>query len=354
MKDWFKGKGAQYNPANKFLSNYLSLEEDYMDEPLLDEAPKTKVFFESPKKAVSKNDSPDLKMILSINPYQGCEHGCIYCFARPTHEYWGMGAGLDFESKIIVKKDLPSVLQKELMNPRWKVSPIMISGNTDCYQPLEKKHRITREVLKVLLDFRHPVSILTKNALVTRDIDVLTELSGHNLVHVGFSITTLDESLRRRLEPRTASTKSKFKAIETLTKLGIPVMVMTAPIIPGLNDHEVPMILKRSAEAGALSASYTIVRLNGKIGELTRDWLLKQFPDRAEKIWSQVESLHGGQVSDSQWGRRLRGEGVLASTIKNLFEVSFKKYFGSKSGELKPLRTDLFRRTGSYNLFNPS
>ncbi len=354
MSDWFKGKGAQFNPSNKFLRHHYDFrEEEYLDEKAMESAPGTQVFFETPKKAVSRNQSPDLNFVMSINPYQGCEHGCIYCYARPTHEYWGFSSGLDFESKIIVKKNLPNVLRREFHHPKWKVSTIMLSGNTDCYQPLERKHRITRSILELMLEFRHPVGILTKNTLVTRDLDIIQELARLNLIHVGFSMTSLDEKVRREMEPRTGTVKSKLKAIELFASHDVPVMIMAAPIIPGLNDHELPGILKATSDAGARFAGYTIVRLNGTIAQLSRDWFEKRFPDRAKKIWKQVESLHGGNVHDSYWGRRLRGDGKIAETINQLFKVSNKKYFGEQAS-LPKLRKDLFRRGGTYNLFSPS
>ncbi len=350
MGEYLKGKGAQFNPKNRYLKNFIeSSDYDGLDAPLLERRPSTKVFYESPKTAVSINDSPDLKMTNSINPYQGCEHGCVYCFARNTHEYWGFGAGLDFESKIIVKKNLADRLRTEFLNPKWKVNPIMLSGNTDCYQPLERKHKITRQILQVMLEFNHPIGILTKNILILRDLDLLKELSSRGLVHVYFSITTLDERLRRVLEPRTASILKKLRAIEKFRDAGIPVGVMNAPIIPGLNHHEIPQILKTVAEAGANTVGYTVVRLNGVIGDIMKDWIEKNFPDRFNKIWNQVKSMHGGNVNDSKWGRRITGEGNVSKVIHDLFTVSKLKYFGSS--EMPSLNREIFRRSGSYNLF---
>lgn len=351
MTEWIKGKGAQFNPNNRFLKNHFSTSDsDGWDEFDSGKSINTQILYEYPKTLVSKNDSPDLKMMYSVNPYQGCEHGCIYCFARPTHEYWGLGAGLDFESKIIVKRNVSELLRQELMHPKWKVNPIMFSGNTDCYQPLERKYKLTRSLLKVLLEFRHPVHILTKNTLVLRDIDLLEQMSKLNLVTVGFSITTLDEKTRRIMEPRTASSISKLSAIERLRKRGIPVMVMTAPIIPGLNDHEIPSILKASAEAGASSAAYTIVRLNGTVADVAFDLFKKRFPNKVNKIWNQIGNTHGGEVSDSKWSRRLVGSGKFADHIKTLFEISRKKYF-SQAEPIPKLRTDIFRRAGTISLF---
>ena len=219
-----------------------------------------------------------------MNPYQGCEHGCIYCYARNTHEYWGYSAGLDFERKIIAKPNAPQLMEKQFMNKNWVVSPIMFSGNTDCYQPIERKMKITRQMLEVLLNFRHPAGMITKNDLIIRDIDILQELAKLNLIHVMVSITSLNNDLRLKMEPRTVTAKNRLKVIETLNKAGIPVGVMTAPIIPGLNSDEIPDLIKAAADHGADSAGYTIVRLNGSIAEIFKDWIYKNFPDRAEKV----------------------------------------------------------------------
>lgn len=323
--DRFRGRGAQFNPHNRFLKQRVVQEHiEAIDEPLLLNE-KTEVIITHPKTIVNKIDSPDLKG-LSMNPYQGCEHGCVYCYARNAHEYWGYSAGLDFERKIIVKPDAPSVLAKQLSNPRWKPEPIMLSGNTDCYQPMERKYELTRGMLKVLLRFRHPVAIITKNALIRRDIDVLKEMAEHRLVQVMISITGLDEKLRLQLEPRTASYKLRLETIRTLNEAGIPVGVMAAPMIPGLNSHELPAILEAAVEAGAQYAGYTMVRLNGQVGEIFRDWLDKTFPDRADKVWHQIQACHGGKVNDSRFGVRMRGEGPIAESIRNLFTVSVRKF----------------------------
>jgi DNA repair photolyase len=284
-----------------------------------------------------------------MNPYQGCEHGCIYCYARNTHEYYGFSAGLDFESKIIVKKNAARLLEQELLKPSWNAVPIMLSGNTDCYQPQEKKFEITRDMLKVLAQYRHPVSIISKNSLVLRDLDVLQDLASDNLVHVYISITTLDEELRRTLEPRTASSLKRLKTVEALAKANVPVGIMNAPIIPGLNHHEIPAILKAASEHGALNAGMTIVRLNGSISILFEDWLRKNFPDRFDKVWNQICSLHDGNINDSQFGRRMRGEGNIADAIHQLFRSSKKKHFTGKSMPVYDLTK--FRKGGMLSLF---
>lgn len=349
MDDYFKGRGAQIKTENKFLkAQYVTDHIEGLDEPLL-ENPHTQIFHESPKKIVNKVDSPDLGFGYSMNPYQGCEHGCIYCYARNTHEYYGFSAGLDFESKIIVKENAPKLLEEQLLKPSWNAVPIMLSGNTDCYQPQEKKFGITRNLLKVLARYRHPVSIITKNSLVLRDLDLLQDLATDKLVHVYISITTLDEELRRTMEPRTASALKRLKTVEALSKANVPVGIMNAPIIPGLNHHEIPKVLKAASEHGALNAGMTIVRLNGSIGQLFEDWLRKNFPDRFDKVWNQICSMHGGNVNDSQFGRRMAGEGNEAEAIRQLFRIAKKKYFEGKSMPVYDLTK--FRKGGNLSLF---
>jgi DNA repair photolyase len=348
-ESYLKGRGAQIKTGNKFLkAEYVSEHIEGLDEPLYS-APSTQIFYETPKKIVNKVTSPDLGMMYSTNPYQGCEHGCIYCYARNTHEYWGFSAGLDFESKIIVKKKAPELLEKFIMHPDWQAVPITISGNTDCYQPLERKFEITRGMLKVMARYRHPVGMITKNSLVLRDLDILTDLAKDNLVHIYISITTLDEDLRRAMEPRTASGIKRLKTVEALAKAGVPVGIMNAPIIPGLNHHEIPAILKAASEHGAASVGMTVVRLNGSIGNIFEDWLRKNFPDRFDKVWNQISSMHGGNVNDSEFGRRMVGEGNFAESIHQLFRVSKKKYFSDKKMPLLDLTK--FRKGGNLNLF---
>jgi DNA repair photolyase len=347
--EYFKGRGAQIKSQNKFLKNqYVTEHVEGLDEPLFS-APTTQVFHESPKKIVNKVTSPDLGMMYSMNPYQGCEHGCIYCYARNSHEYWGFNAGLDFESKIIVKENAPNLLEKFLMHPDWQAVPISVSGNTDCYQPLERKFEITRRILKVFAQYRHPLGMITKNSLILRDVDILSDLAKDNLVHVYISITTLDEDLRRVMEPRTASGLKRLKTVEALSKAGVPVGIMAAPIIPGLNHHEIPAIMKAAADHGALSAGMTIVRLNGSIGGIFEDWLRKNFPDRFDKVWNQICSMHGGNVNDSQFGRRMTGEGNFAEVIHQLFQVSKKKYLAGRS--MPPIDLTKFRKGGNLSLF---
>lgn len=348
-EDYFKGRGAQIRSGNRFLkAEYVSEHIEGLDEPMFS-APSTQVFYENPKKIVNKVTSPDLGMMYSMNPYQGCEHGCIYCYARNTHEYWGFNAGLDFESKIIVKKNAPALLEKFLLHPQWEAVPISVSGNTDCYQPLERKFEITRNLLKVFSRFRHPLGMITKNSLILRDLDLLSDLAKDNLVHVYISITTLDEDLRRVMEPRTASGLKRLKTVEALAKAGVPVGIMNAPVIPGLNHHEIPEIIKAAADHGAMAAGMTVVRLNGAIGKIFEDWLRKNFPDRFDKVWNQICSMHGGNVNDSQFGRRMTGEGTFAETIHQLFRVSRKKYMGGRT--IPPMDLTKFRKGGNLSLF---
>ncbi|XOV94752.1 MAG: PA0069 family radical SAM protein [Bacteroidota bacterium] len=345
-----RGRGAQYNPSNPFSKQEISQTHlEGIDEDILSENPNVQLFYESVKNPLSKNDSPDLKLGYSINPYQGCEHGCVYCYARNSHTYWGFSAGLDFESKIIVKNDIASQLERRFLAQGWKCQSIMLSGNTDCYQPVERKLKLTRSILEVALKYQNPISIITKNSLVLRDIDLLKELTRNKLVHVYFSLNTLNESLRRLMEPRTASHQKKLRAIEELSKEGIPVGVMNAPIIPGLNHHEVPEILKHASEAGAMAAGYTVVRLNGQVSSIFKDWLIKHYPDRSHKVIHQIESMHNGRLNDSEWGRRLTGEGNHATMIAQLFKMAKQKYFAGK--EMPQLNTTSFRRGGNYQLF---
>ena len=265
-----------------------------------------------------------------MNPYQGCEHGCIYCYARNTHEYWGYSAGLDFERKIIAKPNAPELLEKQLMNKNWIPAPIMFSGNTDCYQPIERKLKITRQMLEVLLKFRHPVGMITKNNLILRDIDILQEMAKLKLVHVMVSVTTLREDLRLLMEPRTVTAKNRLKVIEQLNKAGIPAGIMAAPIIPGLNSNEIPELIRVAAEHGAVAAGYQIVRLNGSVKDIFTNWIYKNFPDAAEKVLNQTAEVHGGKVGDSRFFKRMSGEGKIAESIKQLFEMAVKRHLSGR------------------------
>lgn len=347
--DYIKGRGAQINPKNPFSNLTVVNEHPEGKDETMDKKPHTQFFTENPKEIVNKIDSPDLGMNYSINPYQGCEHGCAYCYARNVHQYWGYSAGVEFESKIIVKKNAPYLLEKFLQKKTWQPTTISLSGNTDCYQPAEKKYQLTRRMLQIFLKYGNPVAIISKNSLILRDLDILKKLAAENLVHVMISVTTLDEQLRSIMEPRTATGLKRLQVIQQLTENRIPTGVMTAPIIPGLNSHEIPELLRRTSAAGACKAAYTVVRLNGSVKELFHDWLWKNFPDRASKVWHQIEDLHGGQVNDSQWGRRIKGEGKIANTISQLFNSAYKKYYADKP--VPPLDKTRFRRNGNLNLF---
>lgn len=321
-----KGRGAQYNPKNRFLKGqYVQEHVEGIDEWEHDPR-QTQYIYDDSKTLVNKVTSPDVGMMYSANPYQGCEHGCIYCYARNSHEYWGYSAGLDFESRIVVKRNAPALLRKFFDNKNWEPAPISLSGNTDCYQPIERKMKITRQLLEICLEYRNPVGVLSKNALVLRDIDIIQELSKYNLVRVFSSITSTDEDLRRVLEPRTASYRSRLKMIETFSKAGVPTGIMNAPLIPGLNDMHIHDVLKAASEAGAKWAGYTVVRLNGAIGPIFKDWLHKAFPDRAAKVWHQICECHGGEVNDSRFGNRIVGDGKFAELIKDQFQLYCRKY----------------------------
>ncbi len=347
-----KGRGAQLNPHNPFHANHV-VEEHYegLDEPAATEI-KTAYFTEHPKKIVNKVPSPDIGLDYSANPYQGCEHGCVYCYARNVHTYWGFSAGIDFESKIIIKHNAAELLEKQLRSKRWKGVPIMLSGNTDCYQPIERKMGLTRKMLEVCVRFNQPVGIITKNALITRDLDLLRKLSQQNLVHVNLSITSVNEKLRREMEPRTASSNRRFQTMKKLADAAIPVGVMAAPVIPGLNDHEIPNILKRAAENGASWAGYTVVRLNGDVGAIFTDWIKKAYPDRAEKVLRQIASCHGGALNDTKYGRRIKGDGSIARYIQSIFQLARAKYFeNEKPGKLNRTAFRIPDESGQMNLF---
>jgi DNA repair photolyase len=327
---YLKGRGAQINTHNRFEKQVLgAFHIEGLDEEAGFES-KTQYIPTFPKTFINKVDSPDVGSTYSMNPYQGCEHGCLYCYARPSHEYWGYSAGLDFEQKILVKQNITEALEKQFNKKGWEVLPIMLSGNTDCYQPVEKKLKLTRGILETVLKYKYPVSMITKNSLITRDIDLLQELAKHNLVHVMITIISTDEKVRLQLEPRTTTYKQRFKAVETLSKAGIPVGVMVAPIIPAITSFDVPSVIKTAAEHGAKTAGYTIVRLNGAIGDVFKDWLEKNYPDRAQKVWNQIKDCHGGQVNDSRYGTRMRGEGNIAESIRTLFYISVKKFMGER------------------------
>ncbi|HET8753275.1 MAG TPA: PA0069 family radical SAM protein [Salinimicrobium sp.] len=329
-ENFIKGRGAQHQVANKFFLHSHELRDDFLNHCALEgeeiSNPKTAFLDTFPKTIVNKVSSPDVGLEYSLNPYQGCEHGCVYCYARNSHEYWGYGAGLDFEQKILIKKNSVELLEAKLRSKSWKACPIVLSGNTDCYQPVEKKLQITRQLLQVFLKYKHPVGIITKNSLIQRDLDILQELAKDNLVRVNLSITSLDEKVRQLLEPRTASIKKRLETLEKLNTAGVPVNVMMAPIIPSINSHEILPLVKEVAVRGACGVGYTVVRLNGAIGEVFSTWIHKTMPDRAEKVLHQIAECHNGSLNDSRFGRRMKGGGTIADQIRQQFEVARKKY----------------------------
>ena len=337
-----KGQGAQRNVINRFdRFTFEPEDEDF-------ESVKTTFTEIFPKTIVNKVKSEDLPMEYSMNPYQGCEHGCSYCFARPTHEYWGYSAGIDFERKIMVKKNAPKLLEKFFKKRGYQPFPILLSGNTDCYQPAERQFEITRQLLQVCFDYRHPVNVLTKNALVLRDLDILKPMAEQNLVSVSLSIPTINEDLRRKMEPRTSSSKNKLKAIEILSENGIPTHVMVAPIVPGLNSDEPLAILKAISDAGAQSFGYTLVRLNDTVEPVFVRWIKNAFPDRAQKVLNLIKSMHGGKLGEKRYFDRQKGEGNIAEMIHNTFKIGRKKFFDRK--EFPKLSTDGFTGTKAQQL----
>jgi DNA repair photolyase len=304
----------------------------------------TEYFVDSSRSIIATNDSPDVGFTHSINPYRGCSHGCIYCFARIGHEYLGFSSGLDFETKIMVKEKAPELLRETLLSPRYTPVALAMSGVTDCYQPAEKSFRITRRCLELLAEFGNPVSVITKNHLVTRDIDLLAQLAAKKAALVILSITTLDADLARKMEPRTSAPSRRLDAIRQLSAAGIPVGVMVAPVIPGLTDHEMPSILKAAAEAGATCAGFTPVRLALSIAGLFEQWLSDHFPDRKEKVLNRIRSLRGGKLNDPNFGSRMKGQGIWSDQLQTMFK--FAKKTAGITGGFPELSTAAFRRPG--------
>jgi DNA repair photolyase len=340
------GRGASWSPANRFEKLHVDINEpDLVDEdPDGEERPRrqTEFFRDGSKTIIARNQSPDVGFETSINPYRGCEHGCIYCFARPTHEYLGFSAGLDFESRIMVKEDAPRLLEAELSSPKWKPQMLMMSAVTDCYQPIERKLRLTRRCLEVVAKFRNPIGILTKNRLVTRDIDLLSGLARHQAAAVNLSVTTLDAKLQQILEPRTSPPAARLDAVKQLRAAGIPTGVMVAPVIPGINDHEIPTIVEACAKAGAQFAGYVLLRLPWAVAPLFERWLDEHFPERKAKVLARIRHMRGGErLYDSRWRKRQTGEGIFAEQIANIFEVSFRR---AGMGARPKLSTAAFRR----------
>ena len=345
VNSYLRGRGAQFNTPNRFLKTTRVREDVESIDDWSDPNSPTQYLIENAKGLVNKVESPDVGMFYSMNPYQGCEHGCIYCYARNSFEYFGYSAGLDFERKIIVKKNAPELLRKFLMHPKWDCVPIGLSGNTDCYQPAEQKFRLTRQLLEVCLEFNQPVGMITKNAGMLRDMDILKKMAERNLVSILVSVTSLNEDLRRVMEPRTTTGKQRLKLIKELSDQGVRMGVMLGPMIPGLNDHEMHEIMKQASEAGAKFSAYTFIRLNGAVKLLFHDWLYKNFPDRADKVWHMIEGSHDGKVNDSRWGVRMRGEGNIAEMVA----MQYRKYttkFGLNH-ERMDLDTTKFMRPGT-------
>lgn len=333
-----RGRGAADNPKNRFLPIAVERDEWTFAE---DPAPETILLRDSSRSALTTNDSPDVGFDVSLNPYRGCEHGCSYCYARPTHEYLGFSAGLEFETRILVKEDAPRLLREELMRPSWKPQPIAISGVTDAYQPAERRLKVTRACLEVLTEFRNPVVVVTKSHLVTRDVDLLGELAADQAAKVTLSVTSLDPELARRMEPRAAAPARRLDAISRLAGAGIPTGVMVGPIVPGLTDHELPAILEAAAEAGASTASFIVLRLPFGVKELFTEWLKRNYPERRDKVLGRVKEVRSGRLNDARFGSRMRGEGPYAEQIRAMFEVTARRLGLDRSGA--PLSTASFR-----------
>ncbi len=352
-----KGRGSQLNPPNRFGGphheidfEHLEHDTDYVESL---QKPTTEYIPDRTRSIVAENDSPDVGFRYSINPYRGCSHGCSYCYARQTHEFLGYNAGLDFETKILVKEDAPELFREFLTRKNWVPEPIALSGVTDCYQPAERQFKLTRRCLEVAAEFRQPMTLITKNALVLRDIDLLRNLASQNLVHVTLSITTLDAELARSMEPRTSTPSARLRAIRVLVDAGIPVRVLMAPIIPGLNDSEAPTVLAASKDAGAASAEYTLLRLPLTVGPVFWEWLERTYPNRFQRVRSRIRQARGGRFNDSEFGTRMSGTGEISRRIAEFFCL-FRKRHGL-DGNLPLLDCSLFRspqpKAGQLHLF---
>jgi DNA repair photolyase len=348
MAEKVQGRGAAFNPGNRFERLHIDEQSDEMEGREQKKVP-TIYYYDSSRSILARNDSPDVPFTFSVNPYRGCEHGCIYCYARPTHEYLGFSAGLDFETRILVKLDAAKLLEETFQDPSFQPQVIALCGNTDCYQPAERKLKITRACLEVFLKYRNPVGVITKNALILRDMDILSEMAKYNLVFVTISITSLDPRLISRMEPRTSTPEKRLEAIRELSNAGIPVGVNAAPLIPGLTDQEMPEILRRASEAGARHAEYIMMRLPYAVKDLFVEWVEREFPERAPKILNRIREMRGGELSDPRFHSRMTGEGELAKMIGDLFDVTCKKYHLNENKDR--LTTKHFVRTGQLGLF---
>jgi DNA repair photolyase len=335
------GRGTSLNPANCYESLHVETDPDEPADPG-PEADPTLFYRDTSRSVLAENASPDVGFRYSLNPYRGCEHGCSYCYARPSHEYLGFSAGLDFERRIMVKDDAPELLRATFRSRRWQPEVVALSGNTDCYQPVERRLGLTRRCVEVFVEFRNPVAVITKSALVARDADLFAALAAHQAAHVMCSITTLDPELARRLEPRAATPERRLEAIRALTAAGVPVGVMVAPVIPGLNDAEIPRILTAAADAGAKSAGWVLLRLAKPLDEIFTTWLAEHYPDRQARVLHRIRETRDGRISDSQFGRRMRGTGVYAEQIATLFAVAARKH--GLDRPLPPLSVAAFRR----------
>jgi DNA repair photolyase len=346
-----KGRGSHLNPPNRFA---LTHREDDPDAPPDDIAgsrhPQTEFILERSRSLVTENNSPDIPFRYSINPYRGCEHGCAYCYARPYHEFLGYNAGLDFETKIVVKENAPELFREFLARDTWQPEAIALSGVTDCYQPCERRFRLTRGCLEVAAAACQPMSIITKNALVVRDLDLLRDMAAQKLIHVTLSVTTLDAELAHSMEPRTSTPAARLAAMRTLANAGVPVRVMVAPIIPGLNDSEIPAILAAAKEAGAGAAGWTLLRLPLTVAPVFREWLEREKPERVERVVGRVRDSHGGKLNNPEFGERMRGTGEMARHIGDVFRLFARRY--GLDGELTPYDCSRFRPppTGSGQL----
>ena len=340
-----RGRGAAGNPANRFESIH------YVPDPEGEGThPDTRLYRDTSRTILARNQSPDVGFEFSINPYRGCEHGCSYCYARPYHEYLGLSAGLDFETRILVKEDAPQLLRKELLSPKWEPQTIAISGVTDAYQPAERRLGITRACLEVLVDFGNPAAIVTKNYLVTRDADLLSELAETNAASVNLSITTLDAKLQRTMEPRASTPTARLAAVRELSEQGIPVRVMVGPVIPGLTEHEIPSILEATSEAGAVAASYILLRLPYGVKEIFEGWLERYYPDRKNRVLNRIRETRGGNLYSSEFHDRMKGTGVYARQIGELFQMTCRRL--GLNRQSMALSAAGFRRPGEQRQLN--